>query len=201
MISMIRGILSRIENNLIEIETETVGFEILMPLSDIEKLPAPGSMVRIYTYLNVREEELSLFGFLTRDEKDLFTRLITVSGIGPKGALGILSVMSPPDLRFAILAGDAKAIAKAPGIGQKTAQRLIIELKDKVSLDDGLASLAEDFTEGRAPEDQSARSEAAAALTVLGYSSSEALQALNGVETEGRSVEDILKDALKKLGR
>ena len=201
MISFVRGTVSDIEENCVEIDTGALGYEIMMPLSDIERLSGLRQEVKIYTYLNVREDEMSLFGFLNRDALELFKKLITVSGIGPRGALGILGVFTPADLRFAILSGDVKAITKAPGIGTKTAQRLVIELKDKVDIADGLREIADSIDYRGEVTDDSARSEAVMALTVLGYSNQEALKALQGIETEGRDTEDILKDALKKMGR
>ncbi len=200
MISFVRGTLSRIEENTVEIDTGSIGYEIMMPLSAIEKLPGMHEEVQIFTHFNVREDEMSLFGFLSREDLALFKQIITISGIGPKGALGILSVLSAADLRFAILAGDAKSISKAPGIGAKTAQRLIMELKDKVSLEDGLNDLVPDVDIDTEPGDMSARSEAVMALTALGYSSQEALKALKQVDTKDRSTEDILRDALKYMG-
>ena len=200
MISFVRGTLSRIEENTVEIDTGSIGYEIMMPLSAIEKLPGMHEEVQIFTHFNVREDEMSLFGFLSREDLTLFKQIITISGIGPKGALGILSVLSAADLRFAILAGDAKSISKAPGIGAKTAQRLIMELKDKVSLEDGLNDLVPDVDIDTEPGDMSARSEAVMALTALGYSSQEALKALKQVDTKDRSTEDILRDALKYMG-
>ena len=200
MISFVRGTLSRIEENTVEIDTGSIGYEIMMPLSAIEKLPAMHEEVRIFTHFHVREDEMSLFGFLSREDLALFKQIITISGIGPKGALGILSVLSAADLRFAILAGDAKSISKAPGIGAKTAQRLIMELKDKVSLEDGLNDLVPEVDIAAESGDMSARSEAVMALTALGYSSQEALKALKQVDTKDRSTEDILRDALKYMG-
>ena len=201
MIAFVSGILTSIDESRVEIDSGGIGYEITMPLSDIEKLPGLKSEVTIYTHLNVREDDMSLFGFLTRDEKALFRKLITVSGIWPKGSLGILSAFTPSDLRFAILSQDVKALSRAPGIGAKTAQRLLIELKDKVSLEDGFKELSDDFSGNDISGDMSARSEAVMALTVLGYSNSDALKALKQVEIEGRAVEEILKDALKVLGR
>ena len=201
MISFVRGTVSDIEENCVEIDTGALGYEIMMPLSDIERLSGLRQEVKIFTYLNVREDEMSLFGFLTKDALELFKKLITVAGIGPRGALGILGVFTPADLRFAILSGDVKAITKAPGIGTKTAQRLVIELKDKVDIADGLREIADSIDYRGEVTDDSARSEAVMALTVLGYSNQEALKALQGIETEGRDTEDILKDALKKMGR
>ena len=158
--------------------------------------------MRLYTYLQVREDAFVLYGFFTREDRKLFGQLLGVSGIGPKGALGILSALSSDDLRFAVLADDAKAISKAPGIGLKTAKKLILELRDKLSLEEAFeARLAgEKLRDQAAPSAglTEAKNEAVEALTALGYSSSEALKAVRQVETaDGMDVEDILKAALK----
>lgn len=141
-----------------------------------------------------------LYGFCSKDELRVFKLLLGVSGIGPKGALAILSVMTTDDLRFAVLGDDAKTIAKAPGVGVKTAQRLILELRDKLSIEDAFEeklSQAEDTARDRA---KGAKNEAVQALVALGYSSSEALKALGGIEiTEETDVEDLLKAALKNM--
>ena len=141
-----------------------------------------------------------LYGFCSKDELRVFKLLLGVSGIGPKGALAILSVMTTDDLRFAVLGDDAKTIAKAPGVGVKTAQRLILELRDKLSIEDAFEeklSQAEDTARDKA---KGAKNEAVQALVALGYSSSEALKALGGIEiTEETDVEDLLKAALKNM--
>lgn len=141
-----------------------------------------------------------LYGFCSKDELRVFKLLLGVSGIGPKGALAILSVMTTDDLRFAVLGDDAKTIAKAPGVGVKTAQRLILELRDKLSIEDAFEeklSQTEDTARDRA---KGAKNEAVQALVALGYSSSEALKALGGIEiTEETDVEDFLKAALKNM--
>ncbi len=141
-----------------------------------------------------------LFGFLTKDDLFVFRLLLGVSGIGPKGALAILSVMTTDDLRFAVLGDDAKAIAKAPGVGAKTAQRLILELKDKLSLEDAFEQKLAKNDNPVQNKAKGAKNEAIEALVALGYSSSEALKALNGIEiTDDTDVEDILKAALKNM--
>lgn len=135
-----------------------------------------------------------LFGFLTKDDLFVFRLLLGVSGIGPKGALAILSVMTTDDLRFAVLGDEAKAIAKAPGVGAKTAQRLILELKDKLSLEDAFEQKLAKNDNPVQNKAKGAKNEAIEALVALGYSSSEALKALNGIEiTDDTDVEDILK--------
>ena len=141
-----------------------------------------------------------LFGCLTKDDLFVFRLLLGVSGIGPKGALAILSVMTTDDLRFAVLGDDAKAIAKAPGVGAKTAQRLILELKDKLSLEDAFEQKLAKNDNPVQNKAKGAKNEAIEALVALGYSSSEALKALNGIEiTDDTDVEDILKAALKNM--
>ncbi len=202
MISFVRGTLAGVSENKIEIDTGALGYEVNVPASVLDELPPIGTEVKVYTYLSHKEDEMSLFGFTTKDALAMFKLLINVNGIGPRGALGILSVFTPVDLRFAVLAGDAKAISRAPGIGPKTAQRLIIELKDKVSLEDGLAHFNDDVQPAAGKNnaaDMSAKNEAVVALTVLGYSNSEALKAVQGIDVTGMTTEDILKAALKKL--
>ena len=150
--------------------------------------------------MHVREDAMILFGFLTKDDLFVFRLLLGVSGIGPKGALAILSVMTTDDLRFAVLGDDAKAIAKAPGVGAKTAQRLILELKDKLSLEDAFEQKLAKNDNPVQNKAKGAKNEAIEALVALGYSSSEALKALNGIEiTDDTDVEDILKAALKNM--
>ena len=134
MISYIKGALGAVEDDVIVVETGGIGLAVHVPLSLLEELPALGEEVTVYTYFQVREDAMTLYGFLHRQDREMFKQLIGVNGIGPKGALGILSIMRPDDLRIAIVSGDAKAISKAPGIGAKTAQRLILDLKDKAGL-------------------------------------------------------------------
>ena len=157
--------------------------------------------VKLHTYLNVKEEAMQLYGFLTRDDLSVFRQLIGVNGIGPKGGLGILSALSPDDLRFAVLANDVKAICAAPGIGKKTAEKLILELRDKLKLEDALDHIASDSEASVGMESYSQiRSEAVQALVALGYGSTEALRAVKKVEVEeAMEVEDVLKLALKYM--
>ena len=205
MIQFVRGILDTVSENEIVVENQGIGFGILVPLSVVSALPQTGNEVKIYTYMHVREDAMQLFGFLTKDELAMFQLLITVSGIGPKGALGILSVMDADALRFAILADDAKSISKAPGIGVKTAGRLILELRDKVDFEEaieGALDRGEMNAAGRssAGENGAAANEAIQALVALGYSSAEAVKAVKKVAAApDQTVEDILKAALKNL--
>ena len=171
------------------VDNQGIGYGILVPGQVLEYLPSIGEEVKIYTYHYVREDMIALYGFLTREDVNIFKMLIGVSGIGPKGALAILSVMSTDDLRFAIL-GEVK-----------TAQRLIIELKDKISLEDAFEQkLANQGEKAEKNPATGVKNEAILALTSLGYSQSEALQVLSGIEIkEDSAVEDVLKEALKQM--
>lgn len=167
-------------------------------------LPRTGKEVKIHTYLHVKEDMMQLYGFLTRDELSVFRMLIGVNGIGPKGALGILSALGPDDLRFAVASNDVKAIQAAPGIGKKTAEKLILELKDKLKLEDALEHISDgEMSSASGTSDAGCaevQSEAVQALTALGYGSAEALKAVKQVEiTEDMKVEEVLKQALKKM--
>lgn len=201
MYSYIKGTLVEASAEGIVVDNQGIGYGILVPGQVLEYLPSIGEEVKIYTYHYVREDMIALYGFLTREDVNIFKMLIGVSGIGPKGALAILSVMSTDDLRFAILGEDAKAIARAPGIGAKTAQRLIIELKDKISLEDAFEQkLANQGKKAEKNPVTGVKNEAILALTSLGYSQSEALQVLSGIEIkEDSAVEDVLKEALKQM--
>lgn len=200
MIAFVKGILDTVDADRVVVENQGVGFEILVPGSVAEGLPETGNEVKLYTYTHVREDALQLYGFLTGDERKMFELLITVNGIGPKGALAILGVMDADTLRFSILAGDDKSIAKAPGIGAKTAAKLILELRDKCSLE--MPEGENQSGRGKQPSDDAADAgnDAVQALVALGYSSGEAAAAVRRVDiTPDMGVEDILKQSLKNL--
>lgn len=200
MYSYIKGELVEILADAIVVENRGIGYNIRIPGSIIDSLEGVGQEVKIYTYTYVREDAMLLYGFQSRDDLHIFKLLIGVSGIGPKGALAILSVMTPDDLRFAVLADDDKTIAKAPGIGKKTAQRLIIELKDKLSLADTFVEREAQMLAAGANEKGTVRQEAVEALVALGYSSSEAMKAVNGVEiSQETTVEEVLKASLRQM--
>ncbi len=198
MIHFVRGKLDETGTDYIVLDNHGIGYLIYIPSSVLEELPPIGETVRVFTYMYVREDQMTLYGFLTRDDLHIFKLLIGVSGIGPKGALGILSTISPNQLRFAIMAGDSKAISKAPGIGAKTAQKLIIELKDKLKLED---VFEEDSTpSGPSVLDHNAEKEAMMALVSLGYSETEAYKALKKIDaTPDMDSEGLLKLALKQM--
>lgn len=195
MISYIKGTVKYLSNEEVIIERDGIGFGILTSQNVINKLRIDDN-VTLFTYMHVREDDISLFGFLSQDEKNIFKQLISISGIGPKGALAILSTLSIDELRIAVLSEDYKAIAKANGIGTKTAQRVVIDLKDKLKLEDILPDAEGSVQEEGIGNDNMA--EAALALTSLGYSNLEALRALKKVKNnENMSVEELLKAALK----
>lgn len=198
MIAFLKGDVAGIYEGQIVLEVNSVGYNIFMPQSSIDTIRGIGSQLKIYTYLSVREDAMWLYGFLTKDDLDFFKLLIMVNGIGPKGALGILSVMSVDDLKFAILSSDAKTIAKAPGIGAKTAQRIIIDLKDKISLEE---TFEHKLSSVNAKDDDitGIRQEAVEALCALGYSSSDSLRAVRQIDIGDTDVETVLKEALKYL--
>ncbi len=199
MISFVKGPVAEMTEDSVVIECGNVGYEIFIPLSVFEKLPGVGREVKLYTYFQVREDAMCLYGFLSRQDLKMFKQLISVNGIGPKGALGILSSMDPDDLKRAVISGDAKTISKAPGVGAKTAQRIILDLKDKIDMADVIpASFKE--AGNLIPKEDGVTGEAIDALTALGYSPAEAGRAVRQVEvTDTMSVEDVLKASLKHL--
>ena len=200
MIAYIKGQLELIGQDHVIVDHDGIGYQIFVPASVLGQMPPRGSSVKIYTYLYVREDNMCLYGFLTRDDLNVFRLLITVNGIGPKGALGILSTISPDELRFAVLAGDTKTISKSPGIGSKTAQKLIIELKDKLKLEDTLEGGEQTDAVAVGSPSSDSKNEAILAMVALGYSQTQALQAVRGCSiTEDMSSDEILKLALKKI--
>ena len=204
MISYIRGELCDIEEQKAIVDVNGVGYGIYMPQQALSLLPPMGQQVKIHTYLNIREDAMQLFGFLTKEDLNVFRLLIGVNGIGPKAGLNIVSCLSPDELRFAVLSGDAKAISATPGIGKKTAEKLILELKDKLNIEDMLEHAAhggdsEDLASGTDTASNTMQAEAVQALTALGYGSAESLRAVKKSSPECSSVEDILKEALKFL--
>ena len=202
MIAYIKGTVAEVLEDRVILEAGNMGYNIFMPMGAVEHLLHKGQEVKIHTYLNVKEEALQLFGFLTRDDLNTFKLLLGVNGIGPKAALGILSGLTADELRFAVLADDVKTISRAPGIGKKTAQKLILELKDKFNIQEALEMKAE-HTQTVSGEDTDltdVKKEAIEALTALGYSGADALRAVKKVElAPDMSVETLLKQALKNM--
>lgn len=196
MLSYIKGTLAAVTQDGIVIENNGIGYDIKTP--DLTgNLPPVGSSYTVYTYLYVREDMLCLYGFSSKNQLRAFKLLITVSGVGPKAAMAILSTLSVDELHFAILSDDSKTISKAPGIGPKGAKRIIIELKDKLDLEDAFET-AFDVGDGEVSDD--VMSLTASGLVSLGYSNSESLRAIQAVEgASGMDAETLLSEALKKL--
>ena len=199
MIAFLKGEVAGIYDGSIVLDVNGVGYNIFMPQSCIDAITGLETELKVYTYLSVRDDAMWLYGFLTRDDLTFFKQLIQVNGIGPKAALSILSVMSVDDLRFAILSSDAKTIAKCPGIGPKTAQRIILDLKDKIDLEE---TFAHKLSDTKAPDNDitGIRQEAVEALCALGYSATDAMRACKAVEiSDADDVESVLKQALKLM--
>lgn len=202
MYAYLKGTLEEITEGAIVMDVGNIGYNVKISATTADLLPGIGNEIKIYTYTLVREDALSLYGFLTKDDLEIFKKLITVNGIGPKGGLAILSVMNADALRFAIMAGDAKSIAKAPGVGNKTAERVILDLRDKISLEDTLRGLGDSVQTQNDPAtagiDNVMRKEAIEALVALGYSASDATNAVKKAPVdENSTVESLLKAALK----
>lgn len=200
MIQYIKGTLTDMDEQTVTIDNHGIGFRVHISGSAFDYLPQIGGQVKMYIYFQVKDDGFSLFGFLTKDDLRVFELLLGVGGVGPKGALALLSTLTPDDLRFAVISDDAKAIAKAPGIGIKTAQRVILELKDKLKLADAFTASEELVKNPALVQEKGVRQEALLALTALGYSAAEASQVLSGIEiTPESEVEEVLKLALKNM--
>ena len=197
MIAYINGVLEGLMKDQIVVEAYGVGYLIKVPQTVIQKLPNLHEKVKIFTHQYVREDEISLFGFMTMEELNVFELLITISGIGPKAALSILSYLTVDEFKIAVMSQDAKALTKAQGIGLKGAQRILIELKDKITLsfeeEDGIDVNTASGT------DTDKVNDAIMAMVSLGYSNTEAFRAVNAVKVrDSLSVDALIKEALKK---
>lgn len=198
MYAYFKGTVEEIMEDQIVLECNQIGYNIFVPSSVFSYIKGIGAEIKLYTYTSVREDAFMLFGFATREDLRLFKQLITVNGIGPKGALAILSTFTADTLRFAIMAGDVKTISKAPGIGKKTAERVILDLKDKVASVDEILSGGAANAPVLLNAQNEQRQDALDALVALGYSASDAMRALNQIEiSEDMDSGLILKQALK----
>ncbi len=201
MIAFIRGIVADMTESSIILEAGNIGYEIFMTSSAMDRLLRTGEEVKIHTYFHVREDAMQLYGFLSKDDLQMFRLLLGVNGIGPKAALGVMSGITPDELRFAVLSDDVKTISKAPGIGKKTAQKLILELKDKLKLEDAFElKLAHEHAAEGSASVHDGHQEAVEALVALGYSNTDALRAVRQVtDVDAEDVEAVLRAALKNL--
>ena len=199
MISYIKGILEDMSPGMVVVDNHGIGYQMMVPMRG-ESFPKIGQEIKIYTHMNVREDDVSLFGFLSKEEKEAFELLIGVNGIGPKVGLSVLSTLSVYELKMAVISEDVKTISKTPGLGPKGAKKLILELKDKLSFEE----LEEDGV-GAEIFDTSVDSSDSVMITIeglvsLGYSKSEAAIAVNKVEdAKDLTPEELLKKALKNI--
>lgn len=200
MLAYIKGILEEVNEDTIVLECQGIGYAVYISQIDRNQLPAVGQSVKLHVHMSIREDDVSLFGFLRKDALQMFRMLISVSGIGPKAGLALLSVLTVSELQMAIVSGDVKSLTKASGVGTKGAQRVLVELKDKLSIEDLLtvSDGAEQNAEQAGRED--VVSSVAMALVSLGYSQSEAMVAVRQAAFgEQMSEDELLKAALRKL--
>ena len=197
MISYIKGNLEAKNLDNVVIDVGGIGYKIFMSINSIERIGEIGTIVKVHTYMRVREDDISLYGFCTNEELRMFEQLIGVSGVGAKSALTILSNISPSSFALAIISGDVNTLKSLPGIGAKSAQRMILELKDKMKTQDAIQTeimpiktvVANDKTR-----------DAVEALQVLGYARKDIDLAISNIDTKDLSVEEIIKQGLKYLG-
>jgi Holliday junction DNA helicase RuvA len=199
MIDFIEGTIADKGHNEVIINAGGVGFLLQCSMTTVSDAPAAGEKWHCYTILNVREDAMELYGFSTKQERDMFRRLCSVSGVGAKTALGVLSALSLKDLSVAIVTGDVTSLARAPGIGKKTAQRIAMELKDKIEQAD--VSIPAGTTAGTGAQPAaSAEKEAQAALQALGYTAAEAARAINLVRDKATETDQLIMLALRQIG-
>lgn len=199
MFAFIKGEVENLDEGIIVLENSGIGYEILVP-ADVVSEVTIGMEVKLYTYFHVKEDAMTLYGFLSREDLNIFKKLITVNSVGPKSALAIMSTLTTSDLIMAIISGDSKAISKAPGVGSKSAQKIILELKDKFDNDDILGTAA-GYSTGKSESNNSAVvNDAVETLVALGYGKSQALKAVSSVEIkEEYEAGDIVSLALKNI--
>ncbi len=197
MYAFIEGLLAEKRQGEVVIDAGGVGYLLICSASTVGAAPAAGERFRCYTHLSVREDAMELFGFATKEERGMFLKLCNITGIGPRTALGILSVLPLRDLMLAIAMGDETTLSRAPGIGKKTAQRIVLELKDKMDVGD-VPTGASAAT--AAPMEMGAQQEAVQALLALGYNSAEAARAINQVRDQGETTNQLVMLALRQLG-
>lgn len=197
MYAYIKGIVADKGQNEVVIDAGGVGYLLSCSMTTLQEVPPVGESMKMHTYLSVREDAMELFGFATREEKNMFTRLLSVSGIGPKVALSILGSMPLRDLTLAIVTGDTTTLSRAPGVGKKTAQRLALELKEKVDQSDleNVPASAGAYT----PVQEDAATEALAALQALGYTPAEAAKAISQVRGQSDSANELVRLALRNM--
>lgn len=199
MIAYVKGILENKSNDYVIVDVSGVGYKVYMSEASIDKLGNMGDAVKIHTYYRVREDDISLFGFNTAEELRMFELLISVSGVGAKTALVMLSCVTPSEFAIAVISNDISKLTKIPGIGAKSAQRIVLELKDKLKKDENI-NKAEDAKVKEVVKDDNTMQDAINALQVLGYNRKEIEKAIEKLDIKNMSVEDIIKKGLVILG-
>ena len=197
MYAYLNGVVADKGQNTLVIDVNGVGYLLSVSMNTLQETPPVGEKMKVYTHFSVREDAVDLFGFATQEEKSMFARLLTVSGIGPRVALSILGSMPLRDLTLAILTGDITALSRAPGVGKKTAQRLALELKEKVDQSD--LDYAPAAGGAVSPMQEDAAKEALAALQSLGYTAAEAARALSQVRGQSDSANELVRLALRNM--
>jgi Holliday junction DNA helicase RuvA len=201
MYAYIKGTLEARGGDFIIIEAGGIGYRLFTSLSTLEAIGQTGQEAKVYTHLYVREDVMSLYGFSSQEELGMFELLLTVSGVGPKAAIALLSAVSPSKFGLAVITDDAKTLTRAQGIGAKMAQRIILELKDKIKKEQLALNSGSNLERAAAPGEGSRVSEAVSALMVLGYTSLEASRAVASVYSDDTDLETIIRNALKGLIR
>lgn len=197
MYAYLNGIVAEKGQNTLVIDVNGVGYLLSVSMNTLQETPPAGEKMKVYTYLSVREDAMELFGFASREEREMYLRLLSVSGIGPKVALSILGAMPLRDLTLAIVTGDVTSLSRAPGVGKKTAQRLALELKDKVEQSD--LDYAPAASGAVTPMQEDAAQEALAALQALGYTAAEAARAVGQVRGQSDSANELVRLALRSM--
>lgn len=196
MFAYIKGVLDTKTNTYVVVENSGIGYKVFMSLKSIDALGEVGSSVKVYTYYYVREDNISLYGFTTNEELRMFELLLSVSGIGAKSAISMLSEITPSSFALAVISNDVSKLVKIPGIGNKTAARIVLELKDKLKSEEALQDTEEISV---AIKDSNKNSEVVAALQVLGYSVKEINKVLEKIDLDSMGIEDAIKQALKLM--
>ena len=197
MIAFIKGTAAYVDTEGVIVDNQGIGYQVKTPSSIVEKVSI-GDQVMLYTHLYVREDMLALYGFLSKEELHTFQVLLGVNGIGPKAALSVLSTMTVSQLYYAVFSEDSKSISKTPGIGPKGAKRMIMELKDKLSMEEITGDDQEDYPSEPSPGNSDSISDAMEAMVALGYSNGEAYRAVHGVKgAADLDADHLLKEALK----
>lgn len=201
MLAYIKGTLVEKENGYIVIDVGGLGYKVLMTNTDILKLDEIDTQIKVNTYYKVREDDISIYGFISKEELRMFEILISASGIGTKSALSILDNIEPSDFALAIITNDVSKIVKLPGIGQKTAQRMILELKDKINTEEAINKANEIKGKAKDKKQTQNNEEAVSALQILGYNKKDIEKVMDEIDISNMKIENIIKNALKLLSK